>query len=68
MVAAPERFSNHGAKVFGSDEMQNNVIPIKRGSQDELTKLYLHLLNVALSETARSPATQARTRRVVNQE
>jgi hypothetical protein len=32
--------------------MQNYVIPIRRGSQAELAKLYLHLLNVALNEEA----------------
>jgi hypothetical protein len=32
--------------------MQNNVIPIRRGGQAELAKLYLHLLNVALNEEA----------------
>jgi hypothetical protein len=39
--------------------MQNNVVPIKRRRQDELTKLYLHLLNAALSEAAASRAAQA---------
>ncbi len=40
--------------------MQTNVIPIRRGSQAELAKLYLHLLNVALNEEAASTAFHAR--------
>jgi hypothetical protein len=40
--------------------MQNNVIPIKRGSPSELAELYLHLLNTALNEAAASTARQAR--------
>ncbi len=39
--------------------MQNNVIPIRRGSQAELAKLYLHLLNVALNEKVASTAPHA---------
>src|SRR6266700_4278158 len=40
--------------VFGSNEMQNNVIPIRRGGEAELTKLYVHLLNAAINEAAAS--------------
>ncbi len=36
--------------------MRKNVIPIRRNSQDDLTKLYLHLLNVALSDADASTA------------
>jgi len=39
--------------------MKNNVIPIRRGGQDELANLYLHLLNVALNEEAASTAPHA---------
>jgi hypothetical protein len=40
--------------------MRNNVIPIRRrGSQVELTKLYMRLLNAALNEAAASVAPQA---------
>jgi hypothetical protein len=34
--------------------MRNNLIPIKRGGQDELTRLYVHLLNAARNEAASS--------------
>jgi hypothetical protein len=34
--------------------MRNNVIPIGRGGQAELTRLYLHLLNAAQDEAASS--------------
>jgi hypothetical protein len=40
--------------------MQNNAIPIKRGSQAALAKLYLHLLNAALNEAAASTEPQGR--------
>jgi hypothetical protein len=34
--------------------MRNNLIPIKRGGQDELTSLYVHLLNAVRNEAASS--------------
>jgi hypothetical protein len=37
--------------------MRRNVISMERDSQDKLTNLYLHLLNVALSEADASTAT-----------
>jgi hypothetical protein len=52
-------FSNH-LETVGFNEMKNNVIPVRRGSQAELAKLYLHLLNAALSEEAASTAPHAR--------
>jgi hypothetical protein len=38
--------------------MRNNVIPIGRGGQAELTRLYIHLLNAARNEEASSATPQ----------
>jgi hypothetical protein len=48
------------AFLFGAKQMPSNVISIERDSQHKLTKLYLHLLNVALSEADASYNGQVR--------